>query len=292
MKILVTGSNGQLGKHLARALSRSSWDHILLTHHDLDISCEQSVIDTISRHSPDVIINAAAFTAVENAETQPKTASAVNAFGPGFLSSAASSINAAIIHLSTDYVFSGEKREPYLEEDPTSPLNTYGASKCAGEQLVINTNPRHIILRTSWVFSEYGTNFFQTMLHIAQARNEISVVNDQFGGPTYAGDLAKAVLKIIGHYQKTGQPSWGTYHYCGQPYVSWAEFAQEIFADSSTTTPSPTILPISSAAYSTRVKRPHNSRLNCAKIKATFGIEPSDWKSAIKILSGKTDENH
>lgn len=287
MKVLVTGSNGQLGKYLGHALAQSPWSFVLLSRNDLDISCKQSVFELITTHTPDIIINAAAYTAVDKAEMQPELIYAVNAHGAGFLASAAKSVNAAIIHVSTDYIFSGNNKDAYKEEDPAAPINIYGSSKYAGEVEIIQTNPQHLILRTSWVFSEYGSNFFQTMRRIGRERNEISVVNDQFGGPTYAGDLADAILRIIGHYQKTGQLDWGIYHYCGHPYVSWFELAQEIFAHSPTGYPSPNLIPISTADYSAVAKRPYNSRLNCAKINAIFGIEPSNWKSAIKNLSGK-----
>lgn len=285
MKILVTGSNGQLGQHLSQALSKLPWRFVLLTHQDLDISSKESVFKFVTENAPDIVINAAAYTAVDKAEAQPEVAYAVNTHGAGFLASAAKSINAAIIHISTDYVFSGNTQGTYKEEDPTAPVNVYGHSKCAGEAEIIQANPQHIILRTSWVFSEYGSNFFQTMRRLALVRNEIAVVDDQFGGPTYAGDLAVSILKIVAHYQKMGQLDWGIYHYCGQPYVSWFEFAQEIFAHSPIGGPSPSVIPISTVDYSAAVNRPFNSRLNCAKIHATFGIEPSDWKRAIMRLS-------
>jgi len=285
MKILVTGSNGQLGQHLSRALAKSPWHFVLLTHQDLDITSEQSVFELVADHAPDIIINAAAYTAVDKAETHPELAYAVNTQGAGFLASAAKSINAAIIHISTDYVFSGDSQGTYKEEDATAPVNVYGNSKYAGESAIIQVNPKHIILRTSWLFGEYGNNFFRTMQRLGQEQDEIAVINDQFGGPTYAGDLADTILKIVDCYQTTGQLEWGIYHYCGQPYVSWFEFAQEIFAHSSIGRPSPTLASISTAGYSAAVKRPFNSRLNCAKIHATFGIGPSDWKNAIKRIS-------
>lgn len=287
MKILVIGSNGQLGQHLSQALLKSPWRFVLLTHQDLDISSAESAFKFVTENNPNIVINVAAYTAVDKAETHPELAYAVNTHGAGFLASAAKSINAAIIHISTDYVFSGDSQGTYKEEDATAPVNVYGHSKRAGESAIIQANPQHLILRTSWIFSEYGNNFFRTMQRLGRERDEIAVVNDQFGGPTYAGDLADTILKIVAHFQTTGALDWGIYHYCGQPYVSWFEFTQEIFAHSPTGHPSPSIIPISTADYSAAAKRPFNSRLNCTKIHTTFGIEPGDWKSAIKDLAGK-----
>lgn len=288
MKILVTGANGQVGKHLSQALSKSPWHLTSLTRKELDISCKQSVFKLITTLAPDIIINAAAFTSVDEAESQLDLAYAVNANGAGFLSAAAQSVNAVIVHISTDYVFSGEDGDlSYKEEDTAAPLNAYGNSKRAGEVEVIQANSKHLILRTSWVFSEHGNNFFRTMVRVGMEHNSISMVDDQFGGPTYAGDLAQAILKIITHYEKSQQLDWGIYHYCGHPYVSRFEFAQEIFDRAAAAYPIPKLVPISSTNYSSAAKRPSNSRLNCDKINATFGIEPSDWKSAVKNLWGK-----
>lgn len=289
MKILVTGANGQVGKHLGQALSKSPWSFMLLARSDLDIRCKQSVFKLITDYAPDVIINAAAYTAVDKAEADLELTYAINVHGAGLLASAADSINAAIIHLSTDYVFSGDKILAYKEDDTTAPVNTYGRSKCAGESEVIQHNPKHIILRTSWVFSEHGNNFLQTMLHLGMERAEIAVVNDQVGGPTYAGDLAQTILKMIAHYEKNQRLDWGIYHYCGYPYLSWFEFAQEIFTWFALPHQKPLIKPICTADYPTAAKRPHNSRLNCAKIHTAYGINPSDWKSAIENLSRYND---
>lgn len=290
MKILVTGSNGQLGRHIGQALAQTSWDYILLSHGDLDIADEQCVHTAINLHRPNIIINAAAYTSVEKAESQPELAHAVNTTGAGILSQAASTIDAAIFHISTDYVFSGTKTCAYTENDPTSPINTYGKSKCAGESQVIANNPKHIILRTSWVFSEYGTNFFQTMQRLSKERDRISVINDQFGGPTYAGDLANAILKVIAHYQVSKDLDWGMYHYCGLPFTSWFELAQEVLRHHES---SAELIPIRTTDYCSTVNRPHNSRLDCTKINKAFGVEPSNWKLAIQQLCRpETNEHH
>lgn len=281
MKILVTGSNGQLGRHIRQALAKTSWNYILLSHKDLDITDRQCVRNALHLHLPDIVINAAAYTSVEKAESHPELAHMVNATGAGHLSQVANTINAAIVHISTDYVFSGTKAAPYTEDDPTAPANIYGKSKSAGELQVIANNPKHLILRTSWVFSEYGTNFLQTMQRLSKERDRISVVHDQFGGPTYARDLANALIKIITHYQTNKYLKWGIYHYCGLPFTSWFELAQEIFQHLK---PSPTLIPISTTEYGNTVNRPYNSRLDCTKINKAFGIEPSNWKLAIQKL--------
>lgn len=276
MKILLTGANGQLGRCLADKVSTA--DTVLsLGSQELDISDLPSVIATVTEFRPDVIINAAAYTAVDKAENEPEQAAKVNAHGPENLALAAKQVSARLVHVSTDYVFDGNSNVPYLETDAVNPPGVYGESKLAGELLVKSILPEAIILRTAWVFSEYGNNFVKTMLRLAKDRAELGVVADQTGCPTYAGDIAAAILKLI----ENNAPG-GIYHYCGDRSVSWAEFAQAIFAvgeKSGVLSRQPTVNFISTAQYPTPAKRPAYSVLSTDKIAEYF--PPSDWQAAL-----------
>ncbi len=281
-KFLITGSNGQVGFQLLKQLSGKA-DVLALDRDELDITDKEAVFQTVQEWQPDVIINAAAHTAVDRAESEPELAHQINCVGAENLALAATQIGAAILHISTDYVFDGTKPAPYVESDSVCPQSVYGKTKLDGEIAVANANPRHIILRTAWVFGEYGNNFVKTMLRLAQSRDELGIIADQFGSPTYAGDIADSLIRIA-FAILNGSTAFGIYHFSGSPYVNWAEFAEAIFDATilqNVLKKSPHIKQITTADYPTPAKRPANSRLDLSKIKAEFGIEPSDWRKAL-----------
>lgn len=289
MKILVTGANGQVGYCLQQQLQESGVDFVALARADLDIGDAKAVEDAIDKIRPDVIINAAAYTAVDKAEQEQALAFAINRDGAANLARAAKKIDAAILHISTDYVFAGDATGTYREEDGTAPQGVYGQSKLEGEQAVIAANDKHIILRTAWVFGEHGNNFVKTMIRLGRSRDTLGIVADQEGGPTYAGDIAKALIEIAQQYA-VGQPiTWGTYHYSGLPHISWFGFAQHIFTEIEKATLYEKAIPqlnaITTADYPTPAKRPANSKLDCKKIELAFGIAPSDWQLALKNIN-------
>ncbi len=288
MKILITGSHGQVGSCLVKQLkAQPGFEYLAVDRKQLDITDEQAVSQMVNTFQPDVIINAAAHTAVDKAEQEGELAYAINCDGPHFLAKAANSVGAAMLHISTDYVFAGDKQGEYSECDATNPQGVYGMSKLAGEQAVAASCPRHIILRTAWVFCETGNNFVKTMLRLAQARDQFGVVADQSGGPTYAGDIAVALIHIAKALH-SGDPHYGIYHFAGQPHVNWYQFAVDIFAKANALgiiNKTIAVNAITSDQYPTPAKRPANSKLDCSKIRQTFGIEPSDWQAALNQLA-------
>lgn len=289
MRVLVTGSRGQVGHCLAQQLSTMKEVEFLAVDRDqLDITYHAQVDAVVNEFKPNFIINAAAHTAVDRAEQEIELSYAINRDGPHYLAQAANKVGAAILHISTDYVFSGDKPNPYLETDPTAPQGVYGESKLAGEIAVAQACPRHIILRTAWVFCETGNNFVKTMLRLAQARDELGVVADQVGGPTYSGDIA-ATLITIAQSLHNGNHDYGIFHFAGLPHVSWHQFATEIFNQANEQGIISKVMrvnAITSDQYPTPAKRPANSKLNCQKIEQTFGIKPSDWQTALSNLKG------
>jgi dTDP-4-dehydrorhamnose reductase len=284
MKILIAGKNGQVGSCLVDLLeAKTELTFLALDRKELDITDPIQVDKIVSEFQPNIIINAAAYTAVDNAEQECELANAINREGPNNLAYAANKIDAAIIHISTDYVFNGESAESYTESDTTDPQGEYGRSKLAGEQAVAQACPRHIILRTAWVFGEHGNNFVKTMLRLVKTRDTLGVVADQFGGPTYAGDIAKAIATIMQQIID-GNQAYGIYHYSGFPHVSWHTFAEKIFdiaLEQGVLKQSILVNPIMTQDYPTPAKRPANSRLNCYKIDSAFGIKQSDWQAAL-----------
>ncbi|QYJ88709.1 dTDP-4-dehydrorhamnose reductase [Shewanella halotolerans] len=282
MKVLVTGSNGQVGHCLVEQLQGNA-EVLALGAQELDITKEQDVFDTVNTFKPDVIINAAAYTSVDRAELEQDLSYKVNCDGPRYLAHAAQSIGASIIHISTDYVFEGNKDGLYNEDDITNPQGVYGASKLAGEQAVIKACAKHIILRTAWVFCEHGNNFVKTMLRLGQESDALSIVGDQFGGPTYAGDIAAALTNIALQCH-VGKEAWGIYHFSGMPHVNWYQFADTIFTQAfkqKVLEKVPKLKSIDTHQYPTPAKRPTNSQLDCHKIEKVFGIKPSDWQYAL-----------
>ncbi|MBB1428472.1 dTDP-4-dehydrorhamnose reductase [Shewanella sp. SG44-2] len=284
MKILITGKNGQVGRCLVDLLeAQTELTFLALDREELDITDPIQVDKIVTEFQPNIIINAAAYTTVDKAEQESELAFAINRYGPQNLALAANKINAAIIHISTDYVFDGDSAESYTESDVTSPQGEYGRSKLAGEHAVAQACPKHIILRTAWVFGEHGNNFVKSMLRLAKTRDTLGVVADQFGGPTYAGDIANAILVISKQIARNSH-AYGIYHFSGFPHVNWHTFAERIFEialDQNVLVKPIQVNPITTLDYPTPAKRPANSRLNCDKIHNTFGIMQSDWQAAL-----------
>lgn len=288
MRVLVTGSRGQVGHCLVQQLSTMKEVEFLAVDRDqLDITHSAQVDAVVNEFKPNIIINAAAHTAVDRAEQEIELSYAINRDGPHYLAQAAQKVGAAILHISTDYVFSGDKPNPYLETDPTAPQGVYGESKLAGEIAVAQACPRHIILRTAWVFGEHGNNFVKTMLRLAQTRDALGVVADQYGGPTYAGDIANALLMMAKAIVDGKSTAFGVYHFSGLPHVSWHEFACTIFdkaRDQGILNKSLQVNAITTQEYPTPAKRPANSRLDTQKIHQHFGVVASDWQTALNHL--------
>lgn len=286
MKVLITGCNGQVGYCLTERLTKQA-EVLALDYEGLDITDRDAVLNKVAVFQPNYIINAAAHTAVDRAEQEVELSYAINRDGPRYLAQAAKECGAVMLHISTDYVFDGVGDKPYQENDTTGPQCVYGKSKLAGEQAVAESCPEHLILRTAWVFGEHGNNFVKTMLRLAESRDELSIVGDQFGGPTYAGDIADALISMVQHLEQGKQAKWGVYHFSGMPYASWFDFANAIFQETeqqNVLTKQPKLSAIPSSAYPTPAKRPANSRLDCSKIENQFGIKPSDWNAALNNI--------
>jgi len=287
MKVMITGSNGQIGNCLVQQL-RSKAELLAVDHKELDITDRQAVAKVVADFKPDYIINAAAYTAVDRAEGEAQASYSANCDGPMYLAEAAEKYGAVILHISTDYVFDGEGASAYTESCSTSPQGIYGKSKLAGERAVAQACKKHLILRTAWVFGEHGNNFVKTMLRLAESRNSLDIVGDQIGGPTYAGDIAAALIKMVEVISEGHKPGWGIYHFSGLPYVSWFEFAQAIFSaaeKSGVLNTQPSLSSIPTSAYPTSAKRPANSRLDCSKILGSFDVKPSNWQHALQNIS-------
>lgn len=283
MKIVLIGANGQLGRCFQDSLPEE-WQLKTFDSKELDISDKAAVMAAIITNKPDVIVNAAAYTAVDKAESEPERAIAVNTHGPENLALAAKFVGARFVHVSTDYVFDGTAKIPYVETDAVNPLGVYGKSKLGGELLVSALMPSAIILRTAWVFSEYGNNFVKTMLRLAESRDSLGIVSDQYGCPTYAGDIADSIIKMI-KISAVG----GVYHYCGNNRVSWAEFAKLIFSKAESfgvIKKIPRIQFISTDDYPTPAVRPKFSVLSTQKLNA-LNIPPSSWQESLCFVLDK-----
>lgn len=282
MRILVTGKHGQLVSSLAAAAGAA---HRIETigRPELDLQDPDGTFSAIIEAAPDIVVSAAAFTAVDRAEGAPEEAFKVNAEGAAAAARAAERLGVPIIHISTDYVFDGEKSSPYVETDITNPRSVYGASKLAGEQGVMAATGRHVILRTAWVYSPFGKNFLKTMLSLAEQRSELSVVADQYGNPSYAPDLARGILAIADRMSSPPSNPYGVFHMAGSGETAWAGFATAIFDESRRRGgPFATVKPIPASAYPSPAPRPANSRLDCQKLALTYGVKMPDWVSGVK----------
>jgi len=290
MKLLVIGSNGQLGWELCRRGEKADFEIVPLDLPEFDITDPSTVKKGVSQTGVSLVINAAAYTAVDKAEAEPESVFAVNRDGPAYLASSCMEAGIPLIHISTDYVFDGNKDGPYLETDPVSPLCVYGKSKTAGEIEVRTRLKEHIILRTSWLYGIHGQNFVKTMLRLGQEKEELSVVADQYGSPTYAADLAEAILAIADYLRQGRQIPWGTYHYCGMGETTWHGFAKNIFdlARKYDSLIVNKVVPITTAEYPTPAKRPANSVLACSLITKHFGIQPRPWQESLARMVKKT----
>ncbi|AOR64669.1 dTDP-4-dehydrorhamnose reductase [Pectobacterium wasabiae] len=280
MRILLTGANGQLGRCFQDRFP-ANWNILATDSNELDITNLERVEEVVKDFQPNAIVNAAAYTSVDKAESEPKIAEKINVTGPKNLAIVASKLDIQLVHVSTDYVFDGDATEPYAEDSVTNPLSVYGKTKLAGEQAVIKTSSEAIIVRTAWVFSEYGNNFVKTMLRLGKERNTLSIVGDQRGCPTYAGDLAQAIIALL---QRNA--AGGIYHYSGDKEVSWYEFAQAIFFTAvreSIFNKEPELTSISTEQYPTPAHRPAYSTLKCEKIQC-LGIKLSDWNKALAVM--------
>ncbi|HHX8280953.1 TPA: dTDP-4-dehydrorhamnose reductase [Vibrio diabolicus] len=288
MRVMIVGAKGQVGQCLSRALqNRKEVEVFEYDKELLDISDFRLVDETVREVSPNVIFNTAAYTAVDKAESEADLCYKINADGPKNLAIASERYNSLLLHISTDYVFDGDKVTPYLESDTPNPQSIYGKSKLAGEEAVREYCKRYIILRTAWVFSEYGRNFVKTMLELTTIRNDLNIVGDQYGGPTYAGDIADALIKLMSKSDDFNEEMSGIYHFSGEPHVSWYDFANEIFArayQEQLITALPHVSNITTAQYPTPAKRPLNSMLDCGRIFKDFSIKVSDWRSALTNL--------
>ena len=275
-KILVTGANGQLGQCLQKISSQfEEFEFIFTDSETLDITNKEEVNDFFWQNAPDFCINAAAYTAVDLAETDVEKAFLVNADGAENLAEACSENNAQFIHVSTDYVFDGENNLAYTEEDFTNPLGVYGASKLAGDELALEVNPCSVILRTSWVYSEFGKNFVKTMLNLFATKDELNIVADQFGQPTNANDLAEAIMKII----KSEKITPGIFNFSNLGRISWFDFAEKIAGLSEAKIK---LNAIETSQYPTPAKRPKNSVLDLDKISKTYAIQLKPWEESLE----------
>ena len=275
-KILVTGANGQLGQSLQKISPKfENFEFIFTDYETLDISNKEEVLNFFWQKEPHFCINAAAYTAVDLAETETEKAFSINADGPENLTEACAEYNAQFIHVSTDYVYDGENNLPYSEDDFTNPVSVYGASKLAGDNLVMEINPHSVILRTSWVYSEFGKNFVKTMLQLFSTKDELNIVADQFGQPTNATDLAEAIMEIV----NSDKIIPGIYNFSNVGKISWFDFAQKI-ADFSNSKIK--LNAIETSQYPTPAKRPKNSTLNLEKIEKIFNIKLKPWEESLE----------
>lgn len=278
-KILVTGSQGQLGNEIAKlARFYPGFEFIFKDIDELDISDRIILLKFLSEHHPEIIINAAAYTNVDRAETETEKAFLVNAYAPGLMADYCKEQNALLIHISTDYVFDGKKNSPYVESDETNPVSVYGKSKLSGEENILKIDPRALIIRTSWLYSSFGKNFVKTIIKLAREKKQIQVVNDQLGSPTYAADLAKAILDIT--ERETAFYETDIFHFTNSGVTNWFELASTVLGHKSIDCK---IIPVSTEEYPVVAKRPQYSVLSTEKISQRFGILVPFWEDSIKV---------
>ena len=279
MRLLVFGHSGQVATEL-RALAGPDLEIIALGRAAADLDDPEACAAAVAGTAAEAVINAAAFTAVDRAETEEEAATRINAAAPAAMARAAAAQGTPFLHISTDYVFSGAEGPPWREEDPPGPLSAYGRSKLAGERAVMAANPQAVILRTAWVFSAHGGNFVRTMLRLGAERDHLRVVDDQIGGPTPAAAIA-AALVAIARARVAGAGAPGLFHFIGSPAVSWCGFAHEIMARAGLSTP---VEAISTAEFPTPARRPANAVLDCSRIAAVYGLAQPDWRDGLDAV--------
>jgi dTDP-4-dehydrorhamnose reductase len=281
MKILISGQHGQVSRELQRRLGAVG-ELIVLGRDQMDLAHPDQIRQQVQRARPDLVINAAAYTAVDQAESDQQSAFAINAEAPGILAEEALALGVPLIHYSTDYVFDGSKATPYVEDDAPNPLGVYGHSKLMGERAISEVQGQHLILRTSWVYSTHGRNFLLTMQRLLQEKPELRIVADQIGAPTWAGAIADSTLALIERWQTGNAGAWGTYHLTAEGETSWFGFAQAIGdALREQGARCANLLPIPSSDYPTPAARPLNSRLDCTRLQREWGVSQPDWLSAL-----------
>lgn len=288
MVVLVTGANGQLGQSLQFIAKNHPDVHFVFCDSStLDITNSNNVTQVFSQFKPNFCINAAAYTAVDKAESEPEKAHLINVIGAQNIAEVCKETNCILLHISTDFVFDGTKKTPYTEEDQTNPTGVYGQTKLDGEKTIQNTFDHYYIIRTSWVYSQFGANFMKTMLRLASERDSLSVVNDQIGTPTHAVDLAECLVKIIQTHchpelvegQQPTTHNFGIYNFSNEGQCSWYDFAKEIFRVNNIFI---NLQPIPTTSYPTPAQRPSYSVLDKSKIKRVFGVEIKDWAESLK----------
>lgn len=296
--IVVFGGNGQLGRELTRAAAARATALHALSHAQADIADGAAVAAALARWKPDLVVNAAAYTKVDLAETNVADARRGNATGPAVVAGACAVAGVPMLHVSTDYVFDGAKEGAYLESDPVCPINAYGRSKAAGEDAIRRTLKHHIIMRTAWAYSEFGDNFLKTVLRLAASRGELRIVADQYGSPTSAREIAEAILRIAPALARDPALS-GTYHFCADGVTTWHGFASRVVAIAAPITGhNPLVTPIRTADYPTAARRPANSRLDWRLFARVFGIRPRPWTEGVDattrtlVSAAQPAENH
>jgi dTDP-4-dehydrorhamnose reductase len=294
MKILLIGNQGMLGRDLQPRLEEAGFSLKGLDIADMDITRSDDILPHFESFGPDLVINCAAYTAVDKAESEAELAYSVNKDGPANLSSACKKIRIPFIHISTDYVFNGNAKRPYREGDPVSPLGAYGRSKWEGEEAVRSLLEQHIIMRTSWLYGVHGHNFVKTIIRLSHEKEEIRVVADQKGCPTWTGDLSDALVTLVQRIDKgSSEVAWGTYHFCGAGKTSWYELALAVVKEASRRSSLKVlrVLPIPTSDYPTPAKRPMWSVMDCSKIQDTFDIKPQKWEKSLTVMIEKLYEN-
>lgn len=294
MKLLISGANGQVGWELSRQAKYYDFECVSFNRNEMDITNHTELIEKLRTEKPNIFINAAAYTAVDNAEQEKDMALEVNSNAVHNIAQLCQEQSIFLIHISTDYVFSGSQIKPYIESDGTNPLNVYGKTKLEGEDHIRSTINNHIILRTSWVFGIHGKNFLKTIIRLAHEGQNIRVVNDQFGSPTSARSIAETILSICEQYRVDRKLQFGTYHYSGIPISTWYSFAKKVLDvafDSQYLESIPRIEAVTSDQYITLSKKPINSSLSCNKIEKVFKIKRSDWEKDIHLVINSLKDN-
>lgn len=287
MRVLVTGAKGQVGSELIQQGGELGLQMLAAGHDELDITRQNRVNSFVQAHRPDIVINAAAYTAVDQAESEPGLAYAINRDGAAYLAQACAENNIPLLHISTDYIFDGLKEGAYSETDSPNPKGIYGKSKLEGDRAIESIMRQHLILRVSWVFGANGNNFVKTMMRLGNEQDVLRVVVDQHGGPTWAGAIASTLLNLVNRWGGGEAILWGTYHYSGQPTTTWQAFAEAIFEQAEKLgmiDRRPRVESITTAEYPTPAQRPLNSVFDCKKIALELGISQPDWRIGLNIV--------